>query len=50
MGSDSSAEISTSIPSIATSEFPAGAPPIVPPRHSQHPSAPPLPPSRNSYW
>ncbi|KAL3983205.1 Protein kinase domain family protein [Acanthocheilonema viteae] len=48
MESDSSAEISTTISSITTSGFPTAAPPIIPPRHSQHPAAPPLPPSRNS--
>uniref|UniRef100_A0AAF5RTK1 non-specific serine/threonine protein kinase n=1 Tax=Wuchereria bancrofti TaxID=6293 RepID=A0AAF5RTK1_WUCBA len=48
MESNSSAEISTIIPSIAASGYPALAPPIIPPRHSQHPGAPPLPPSRSS--
>ncbi|EJD75075.1 STE/STE20/PAKA protein kinase [Loa loa] len=48
MESDSSAEISTAIPSIAASGFPIATPPTVPPRHSQHPAAPPLPPSRSS--
>lgn len=45
---DGSAEISTTTLSIATSEFPITAAPIIPPRHSQHPAAPPLPPLRNS--
>lgn len=46
--SDSSMEISTVIQSITTSEFPTAAPPLIPPRYSQHPAAPPLPRSRNS--
>uniref|UniRef100_A0A915PPL2 non-specific serine/threonine protein kinase n=1 Tax=Setaria digitata TaxID=48799 RepID=A0A915PPL2_9BILA len=46
--SDGSAEMPTTMPSTATSEVTATAPPIIPPRYSQHPTAPPLPPSRCS--
>ncbi|VDK80463.1 unnamed protein product [Onchocerca ochengi] len=48
MESDSSAEMSTTMPAIATSENAIGMPPVIPPRHSLHPAAPPLPPSRSS--